>query len=133
MSAMAFVNLWAKLNLSGVNTSCFAGNIMSGLALFSLVDSEVTVGTICDLKQISPKLQKLVVALGLWPADGWSGNTAPKVSGDPSAACCCGVSLGLESNAVGGNQILDSEGLCPACWHHSVMAGGGGSFRRLPS
>lgn len=63
---------------------------MSDLAPFSLVDSEVTAGTMCGLKQVSPKLQQLVVALGMWPADGWSGNTAPKVNGDPSAACCCG-------------------------------------------
>lgn len=106
---------------------------MSGSAPFSLVDSEVTGGTICGLKQVSLKLQQLMVALGLWPADGWPGNTAPKVKGDLSATCCCGVSLGLESNAAGGNQILDSEGLCPACWHHLVMAGGGGSLHRLPS
>lgn len=106
---------------------------MSVLALFSLVDSEVTEGTICGLKQVSPKLQHFVVALGLWPADGWSGNTAPKVSGDLSTACCCGVSLGLEGGAVGGNQILDSEGLCSACWHHLVMADGSGSLHCLPS
>lgn len=106
---------------------------MSGLAPFSLVDSEVTGRTICGLKQVSPKLQQLVVALGLWPADGWSGNMAPNVSGHPSSACCWGVSLGLEGDAVGGNQILDSEGLCPTCWHHSVMAGDSGSLHRLPS
>ena len=106
---------------------------MSVLALFSLVDSEVTRGTICGLKQVSPKLQQLMVALSLQPADGWSGNIAAKVSGDLSAACCCGVSLGLESSSVGGNQILDSEGLRPACWHHSVTARGGGSPHRLPS
>lgn len=77
---------------------------MSDLSLFSLVDSEVTGGTICGLKQVSPKLQQLMVALGLWPADGWSGNIAPKVSRDPSSAFCCGVSLGLESDAVGGSS-----------------------------
>lgn len=105
---------------------------MSHLTTLSLVDSVVTVETICSLKQVSLKLQQLLVALGLWPAGGRSGNRAPKVSKDPSTASCCGARLYLESNAVGGNQIWDSEGLHPACWHHSVMASGGGSLHHLP-
>jgi len=75
---------------------------MSSLAPFSLADSEVTGGTICGLKQVSPKLQRLMLVVDLWPAGGWSGNTAPKVHEDQSAACCFGVSLGLEGDAAGG-------------------------------
>lgn len=58
---------------------------MSALAPFGLVDSEVTVGTICIFKQVSPKLEQLVVPLGLWAA-----NIAPKASGEPATGCCCG-------------------------------------------
>lgn len=58
---MAFVNLWAKLHLSGVNTSAetlmFCRTHRAALATLSLVDSEVTVGTICGLKQVSHQLQ----------------------------------------------------------------------------
>lgn len=61
-----------------------------------------------------------------------SGNRASKANVILSTECCCGVSLGLKSDTIGGHETLVSEGLCPFCWHCLVMARAGGSLL-LPS
>lgn len=73
------------------------------------------------------------MALGLWPVDGWSGNTAPKVSGDPSSACLLWSQLGLESDAIRITKSWMVKGCALPAGHHSVVAGDGGNLHHLPS